>query len=328
MPAIALNAGFDSFGALLQQTDNRFEIDLSGRTLIEVLQEAERYNKLKGRHSSLSCLIYNIRQVEFSFNSVVMPFHVTDVFYAYFVQFLLTRGCLPSTINTYCAQLKGSLTWATKHNCRVSSTYDEFQSSRFERTRVALTPDQVSHIYHFDLDTIKCRSDKKNTLRRVRDMFILSCNLGQRYSDMIRITPSCFDEGKSVFKIVQQKTGNTARVDLNNMTIDKSVTREILERYNWRSPYTGDISNYDHYLHELLEIIGCQFSEKSVVSENKINGEVVKDVAPLYKKVSSHTGRRTFISYHVIRGVHEAQVRRCSGHTDSRSFAKYIVFDD
>lgn len=56
-------------------------------------------------------------------------------------------------------------------------------------------------------------------------MFV-SCNLGQRFSDMIRIDKSCFD--RNIFTIFQQKTGNKARVDIDKMSIDKKTTYYIL----------------------------------------------------------------------------------------------------
>ena len=39
---------------------------------------------------------------------------------------------------------------------------------------------------------LKMRRNKIETLEKVRDMFVLSCNLGQRYSDMVRISPENF----------------------------------------------------------------------------------------------------------------------------------------
>ena len=50
---------------------------------------------------------------------------------------------------------------------------------------------------------------------------------------------------------------------------------------------------------------------------------------PKYKLVSSHTCRRTFATINVLRGFHEAEIRRATGHKTSEAFSKYLwYFDD
>lgn len=50
---------------------------------------------------------------------------------------------------------------------------------------------------------MKMRKNKIATLEKVRDMFVLGCNLGQRYSDLVRISPENFKNAH--FTIVQQR---------------------------------------------------------------------------------------------------------------------------
>lgn len=92
-------------------------------------------------------------------------------------------------------------------------------------------------------------------------MFVLSCNLGQRFSDMIRIDKSCFD--RNIFSILQQKTGTSVRVDIERMSLDRNTTYEILEKYNYKSPLSTDISCYDRYLKQLLMQFG-KFNHYSI----------------------------------------------------------------
>ena len=89
---------------------------------------------------------------------------------------------------------------------------------------IALTADEVSRIAYFDIDLFykDKRADFIDTMKRMRDMFVLSCNLFQLYSDMVRIEPSCFD--KNIFRITQQKTENTAIVNIDKYSIDPKTT--------------------------------------------------------------------------------------------------------
>jgi integrase len=160
-------------------------------------------------------------------------------------------------------------------------------------------------------------------LEKVRDMFVLSCNLGQRFSDMTRIDRTCFD--RNIFFIVQQKTGNTARVDIDRMSIDKNTTYAILEKYDYKSPITTDISNYDKYLKELLRYIG--FNEL-IKRETKINGHIEVKYEEKWKLIGSHTARRTFATNNVLRGFKTSEIRRATGHKSESAFEKYICYFD
>lgn len=65
-----------------------------------------------------------------------------------------------------------------------------------------------------------------------------------------------------------------------------------------------------------------------VITEVKIGGMVIRSENRKWELCTSHTGRRTFISYNVMRCPTEAEVRKCSGHKSTKTFERYITFDD
>ena len=110
--------------------------------------------------------------------------------------------------------------------------------------------------------------------------------------------------------------------------MDANTTYKILEKYGYKAPIQGDISAYDRYVKELLQYIGGEFNE-NVKRETKVNGVIETKFFPKYKLVSSHTCRRTFATINVLRGFHEAEIRRATGHKTSEAFSKYLwYFDD
>lgn len=154
-------------------------------------------------------------------------------------------------------------------------------------------------------------------------MFILCCNLGQRFSDMIRIDKTCFDH--SIFTILQQKTGVHVRVDIERMSIDRNTTYKLLEKYDYRAPLTTNISGYDRYLKELLRYVGF---DELVKQETKINGHIEISYEPKWKLIGSHTARRTFATNNIIKGLKTTEIRRATGHKSESSFEKYICYFD
>ena len=182
--------------------------------------------------------------------------------------------------------------WAAKHGCKLSSTFDSYRIPSYFARKLALTQDEISHIAHYDVYKLPGRPQTIKTLERVRDTFVLCCNLGQRYSDII-----------------------------------PTHTYRLLEKYGYRSPYTSTASNFNHYLHKLLKIIGDEF-DQTVSQEVKENGVMVREYHKKWELCTSHTGRHSFISINVMRCPTEAEVRKCSGHSSARSFERYISFGE
>lgn len=318
-----------AFGNFLSNPSAELEIDLAHASLIEVIEHHARFKRRTSPNFNESSLVFNIRRLEGLFRCTIMPKQINDIFYSYFIQFLRSRGLVYSSIENYCTQIRSTLRWAIRHNCSVSSTFDLFEVPKYHKTMIALTPDQISHIYHFDVRKVPSSllGPKRYSyayLDRVRDFLVLSCSLGQRFSDMSRICPDHFDETQTIFTIVQQKTGNKAVVNINDWSIDKRVIRNILKKYDYHAPKVGGIGNYNYAIKFLLQQIGEDFLNP-VSTENKVDGKIVKSTTPLYKLVSSHTGRRTFVCYHLIQGKREIDIRKCTGHTDARSFSAYDV---
>ena len=136
---------------------------------------------------------------------------------------------------------------------------------------------------------------------------------------MVRIDASCFD--RNIFRIVQQKTGNVATVNIDKYSVDAKTTYRLLEKYNYQAPYKASIGNYNEKLHILMRDIG--FTE-SIRIEEKRGGKLVVENVPKWKMITSHTARRTAITIGVLRGKNVHKLKRCSGHTDLRVFDHYV----
>lgn len=307
---------------------NPFNIDLRDCSLMEVIKICSNAkSKLHPNyHDALRCLIYNLGLLEERFHTVLMPIQVTDIFWGYFMSFCRCRGLRDSTIGTMCQQLRSILNWAVKYNASVAPSYSDLPVPKDYSQEIALSADEVSRITYFDIDRYYTgrRADFRETMRRVRDMFVLSCNLFQRHSDMVRIEPSCFD--RNIFRIRQQKTGQMAVVNIDLYAIDAKTTYRLLEEYHYEAPYRADIGNYNNKLHELMQAIGLDDPVR--IEEHDMDGRVVARTVPKWKLISSHTARRTAITINVLRGNNLHVLKRCSGHADLRCFDRYVRDDN
>ena len=304
-----------------------FSMNLKGLTLMEVIRACiKAKRKQHPRYgNNAACLIYNLEEIQKEYRVVLQPVQVTDIFWGYFIDFCAGRGLKASTISTVCQQLRSILNWAVKYNATVAPTYTDFVLPKSMNQEIALTADEVSRITYYDVDAgfAGRRGDYRETMRRVRDMFVLSCNLFQRHSDMVRIDPGCFD--RNIFRITQQKTGNQAVVNIDLYSIEPKTTYRILEEYGYEAPYKADISNYNGHLHELMKAVGL---DDPVRTETRGQGGLLRvETVPKWKLISSHTARRTAITVNVVRGKNIHALKRCSGHTDLRIFDNYVRDD-
>lgn len=328
MPALLLsgissvqNADFKTY--LQKSITNPFSIDLSGCTLVEVILACTKVKSKRhpNYHKNISSLLHNIRSLESEYRVSIHPIQVTDIFWGHFIAFCQNRGMKSSSIRTLCQQLKAILSWATKYNVAVSPTYQDVNPPKSNNQEIALTADDVSRITYFDINLFYAnrRSDFRKTMMAVRDMFVLSVCLYQRHSDMLRISPECFD--RNTFHITQQKTGNIAVVNIDKYSVDAKTTYRILERYGYTAPYKAEISDYNGRLHMLMRDIG--FNEQIRIDE-RVDGKLVTKSVPKWKMITSHTARRTAITIGVLRGFNIHTLRKCSGHSDLRVFDNYV----
>lgn len=300
-----------------------FTMNLKDCSLTEIITACIKAKSKLHPHykESLGCLTHNLHILEEYYHISLQSVQITDVFWGYFIAFCEQRGLKLSTIETMCNQLRSILNWAVKYNATVSPTYTDFDIKRPRNQEIALTADEVSRVTYFDIDRFYAdrRSDFRETMHRVRDMFVLSCNLFQRHSDMVRIDPGCFE--RNIFRITQQKTGNLAIVNIDLYSIEPKTTYRLLEKYDYRAPYTATIGNYNYYLHQLMRDVGLV---DPVRIEERHQGKLIAKNIPKWKLISSHTARRTAITVNVLRGHNVHELRRCSGHTDLRVFDNYV----
>ena len=115
------------FADYLDQSKNQtFILDLSNASLMEVIDQLilmkSKISPNYGR--GYVCLKNNIKLLEREFNCTLQPCQITDVFWHHFVPFLLQRGLALSSIKTMCSQLRTTLEWASKHQAKISPTFD------------------------------------------------------------------------------------------------------------------------------------------------------------------------------------------------------------
>ena len=164
--------GNTAFREYLQSSkSDMFVLDLSKCTVVECV---EKMCEIKQRshpkiRKNYQLLINKMNDIERQFECTVMPAMVSSVFWNYFVSYLADQGLKYSTINNLKTCLMSVLNWSSKYGVKLNPSYAEVDIPNYTPSRISLTPDEISHIYHFKIgkeDTYNFRLKKVAKLRK------------------------------------------------------------------------------------------------------------------------------------------------------------------
>lgn len=298
---------------------------LNDNTLLNIIDEFCKIKKpnMPNICQQFSCLKNSLKELEKAMGISINVQYINEQFWIYFINFMFDiRELEMSSIEKNCNLLKQVLRWTKLKGIKLQTNYDVYNIKPYSKQRLIIQPNELARLYYFDYTSLNKRSHHIKTLIKVKDLFILQCNLGQRYNDMQRITSHNFTL-TNTFHIIQQKTNNIAILDINELAIDPNITIEILKKYNYECPYIGDISNFDRYIKEIFELVGL--NDKIYCWEH-LNGHNFLKEYNRAKLVTSHTGRRTFISYNMEKNKSINKIMEASGHKTIMQFFKYIQY--
>mgnify|MGYP002508352678 CR=1 FL=1 len=196
-------------------------------------------------------------------------------------------------------------------------------------TAIYLTKEELEGLYNMELVGLE---------EEVRDVFLIGCYTGQRYSDFSQLKPSCFDttfDGKKVIRIVQAKTKTPVVIPI----LDNKL-KTILEKYNYKVPEIGDqvMNRYIKHIGEKLshtvkslcqDVKTILTKQERIAEENKTKtfrydeeGNVIKYK---WELISTHTGRRTCATNMYLSKKYDIrEMMLVTGHKKVETFTKYI----
>lgn len=153
-------------------------------------------------------------------------------------------------------------------------------------------------------------------LEKARDLFCISSFTGLRYSDLQKLTPA--DIADDCITIVTQKTTDTLHIELND------YSRALLAKYGNRPPQLSN-QKYNNYIKEVGLHCGITTPMKIVRIRA---GKREEKTYPKWQLLTTHAGRRTFISNALMMGIPVETVMKWTGHKNYEAMKPYIAIAD
>lgn len=218
------------------------------------------------------------------------------------------------TLQKHFSVIKSVLRWAIR-NRYIENSY--FLSYKLElktarKQIIFLTWDELMKVYNYDFSS-------KPYLDAVRDVFCFCCFTSLRYSDVANLKAENITEDKIHFTTI--KTADTLDIELNK------YSRAILDKYKGSTFAKGRvlpvISNQkmNNYLKEMAKM--CELDAPITTTSYK-GTKRIETTTPKYELITTHAGRRTFISNAIMLGIPPEIVMKWSGHSDYKAMKPYI----
>ncbi|WP_460676755.1 site-specific integrase [Hymenobacter coalescens] len=226
-----------------------------------------------------------------------------DKFTAYLLH---TARQTDNTIQKHITRLKSFMKWAAERGYHDTTGYARLSWKRQEPDIMTLTAEEVAALEALELPAA-------GYLDNARSLFLLSCYTGLRYSDLVSIRPEHL-RGQTL-RLTTQKTRETVTIPLQARALP--IVRRMVEGQ------IRAVSNQklNDYLKELGERAGI--TEPIEVIRYR-GGKRESTTLPKWQKLGCHTGRRTFVTLSLERGLRPELVMKITGHRDWKSFKRYV----
>lgn len=183
----------------------------------------------------------------------------------------------------------------------------EFNTSREETDNIYLNESEIQLM--MDLKEFKNKGEEE-----VRDMFVLGCYTGLRFSNYSQLNLEYLNDG--ILTTIQQKTKKKVTIPIH------ANVKKIIDKYKGVLPVCPTNQEFNRTLKDLgqrIPELNVPFS-KQITRGRKITVEETMK----WEKLMTHTARRSFCTNMYLMGVPVLTIMAISGHRTEKSFRTYI----
>lgn len=212
------------------------------------------------------------------------------------------------TIGKQLSTLKTFLGYAKRQGIKVNDGFKDFSIKKDKLEVIALTQEELDLLFNFNLS-------KNKRLDHVRDVFCFSCVTGFRFSDLQQLRREHIKEME--IRLTIKKTKEPSIVPLN------SYSKAILKKYEDLASPIPMISNqkFNKYIKELCKLSGINDPIEIIRYKGAMKQSTIYRK---YEVISAHTGRKTFATLSLEKGIPAETVMKITGHADYKSFQRYV----
>lgn len=155
--------------------------------------------------------------------------------------------------------------------------------------------------------------ERENYLENARDLFLVGCWTGLRYSDFSSLKDD--DVKQDYIRVKMEKTSGRVAIPLHPML------KKIIAKYNGGLPRPISNQKLNNYIKTAAKKAGL---DHEITVRKNVGGVDVEETKRFYELISSHTARRSFATNMFKKGIPTLLIMAITGHKTEAAFLKYI----
>ena len=216
-----------------------------------------------------------------------------------FIEWMSNKELCANTRGSHVKYIKAAMNEAFKNKLHSNEDFRNFRKETEQVDAVYLTNDEVTKVAELPL----CGSHGL-----VRDLFILGCHTGMRFSDYSRLSSEHISDG--VIHIITQKCKTPVDIPAHPRVL------EILNKYGGVMPKISG-QKFNAYIKDVCKEAGLK--ESILVRKGGKHERYEK-----WELISSHTARRTGLTNMYKAGISTYRCMMISGHKTEQVFLTYL----
>ncbi|MBU2926718.1 site-specific integrase [Winogradskyella psychrotolerans] len=310
--------GEDPTTTYVKSLYNETKLEQQKKTQYTFFEYAEHYVEISKKSKSAGTLktyrtvLNQLRKYE-RYSATQLDWHNIDMDFYYDFQEFYTgvQGFLNNGFGRVIKNMKVILNDATDkgYNTHLMYKNKNFKTVREEVNNIYLSEEELQRMIDLDLSYSK-------SLERVRDLFIVGCYTGLRFSDFSELKKEHIVD--NTFKVKTIKTNDWVTIPL------MPFVKNIMEKYKDNANSLPK-SCVNQTMNKHLKEIGRRAKiDNSFLKVRTKGRERIDQTFSKYELITTHTARRSFATNMFKRGIPSRVIMNITGHRTERAFSTYI----
>lgn len=256
-------------------------------------QETTKHKYNRYKRYTYNVLLEYFGQQQPTFNDIDYPFCEN------FIEWMNAKNLSPNTRGSHVKFIKAAMNEAYKSKLHNNDSFRTFRKEVEQVDAVYLTNEEVTKVANLPL----C-----GTYGLVKDLFIIGCHTGMRFSDYSRLSMDDISDG--VIHLITQKCKTPVDIPAHPRVLS------ILQKYGGVMPKISP-QRFNSYIKDVCKEAGI--NESVVIRKGGTQARYEK-----WELVSSHTARRTGLTNMYKAGIPTYRCMMISGHKTEQVFLTYL----
>lgn len=236
------------------------------------------------------------------------------------------KGYINSYVRKNIKFIRHFLTWATEKGYNKNMDFIKWKLETGQKRDKST--DNVVSLTIAEFLTIYKKSFDTEALQRTRDFLILACSTGLRFSDIANLKKSDIDYNLGVINCTTIKTGVRTQIPFNEFSRSVLTKYQFTPNYNSKGVEMAFPAVTNQKTNVALKELGKAAGLNAMITKvHYQRNKRIDEIHPKHELISTHIGRKTFITLNIWLGVKSEILMGLTTHKSHETMENYYSVD-